>query len=123
MLSRNGVTDMSKQHTFIWYFRYVNTSNQQLLLNFKKHLLIRELKEKTIHEYLKEVSNWMKHLQEKDVKTLEATENDLKEYIDNMDISESRKTRILSVLNTFYSHNKKKRYCKENIVEKYKINN
>ena len=109
-----------KRHGWMWYFRYVDESNLQLLLNFKKHLLIRELKEKTIHEYLKEVSNWMKYLQDKEVKTLEATENDLKEYLDCMEVSDARKTRVLSILNIFYSHNKRKKYCKENIVEKYK---
>lgn len=111
------------KHNWTWYFRLANEDNVQLLMNYKKMLQYKGVNEKTIFEYQKDVYNWMKYLQEKDVKTLEATENDLKEYIDNMDISESRKTRILSVLNTFYSHNKKKRYCKENIVEKYKINN
>lgn len=111
------------KHGWMWFFRYVDESNLQLLLNFKKHLLVRELKEKTIHEYLKEVSNWMKYLQDKDIKTLEATDNDLKEYLDCMEVSDARKTRVLSVLSIFYSHNKKKKYCKENIVEKYKINN
>lgn len=111
---------MKGQHRFTWFFREVNEKNLHLLINFKKHLLIKELKEKTIHEYLKEVSNWMKFLQDKEIKTLEATIDELKEYLDNMDVSEARKTRVISVLSVFYKHNSRKGYVKENIVEEYR---
>ena len=113
---------MKSKHGFTWFHRGVNDENLQLMINFKKHLLIKNLKEKSIHEYMKEISNWMKFLQLKKIKTFEANTEDLTEYLDR-DISEARKTRILSVLSSFYKHNKKKRYCKVNIVEEYKQKN
>ena len=113
---------MKKEHNFTWFHRGVNDENLQLMINFKKHLLIKNLKEGTIHEYMKEISNWMKFLQLKKIKTFEANVEDLAEYL-NRDISEARRTRIISVLSTFYKHNKKKRYCKVNIVEEYKKKN
>lgn len=108
------------KHNWTWFYRKVNEQNLQLLLNFKKHLLVKELKEKTIHEYQKEVSNWMKFLQDKEIKTLDATIDELKEYLDNMDVSEARKTRVISVLSVFYKHNSRKGYIKKNIVEEYR---
>lgn len=111
---------MKGQHRFTWFFREVNEENLHLLINFKKHLLVKELKEKTIHEYLKEVSNWMKFLQDKETETLKATIDELREYLDNMEVSEARKNRVISVLSVFYKHNRKKRYCKENIIEEYR---
>lgn len=110
---------MKKKHSFTWYHRGINEENLHLMINFKKHLLMKELKEKSIHEYMKEISNWMKFLQNKGIKTFEATIENLNEYLDR-DVSESRKSRMLSVLSVFYKHNKKKNYCKENIVEKYR---
>ena len=110
----------NKKHNWTWFFRDCNDNNLQLLLNFKKHLLIKELSEKSIHEYLKEMSNFMIYLQEKNVETLEATANDIDEYLSGMDVSDARKTRILSVLSVFYKHQRKKRYTKENCVEEYR---
>ena len=108
------------KHNWKWFFRDCDDSNLQLLLNFKKHLLMKELSEKSIHEYLKEMSNFMIYLQKKDVKTLEATANDIDGYLSEMSVSVARKTRILSVLSVFYKHQKKKRYIKENCVEEYR---
>ena len=113
----------NKKHNWTWFFRYCNDNNLQLLLNFKKHLLVKELSDKSIHEYLKEMSNFMIYLQEKNVETLEATANDIGEYLSGMDISEARKSRILSVLSVFYKHQRKKRYTKENCVEEYRKSN
>lgn len=37
-----------------------------------------------------------------------------------LDISEGRRASMLTALNNFWELNARKKYCKENIVEKYK---
>ena len=37
-------------------------------------------------------------------------------YLDSFDASNARKIRVLSVLNSFYKHNAKKKYIKENPI-------
>ena len=111
-----------KNHNWTWYFKKANERNITLLINFKKHLQFREITEKSIFEYQKDVYNFMIWLQDKDIGILDATIDMLIEYMDTLEISESRKTRILSSLNQFYKLNSRKKYCEKNLIEEYKKN-
>ena len=102
---------MAKKHKWSWYFRNLNEENLNLLINFKKALQYKNVKEETIFEYQKDMKNLMEYLQEKDIKTLDATNRDIRNYLDILNVSPSRMVRIISVLNIFYKHNAKKRYC------------
>lgn len=113
---------MAKKHGWKWYFRLANDRNITLLINLKKHLQFRDISEETIFKYQKDIYGFMIWLQEKDVETLDATIDMLIEYMETLDISEARKTRILSSLNQFYKLNSRKKYCEKNLVEEYKKN-
>lgn len=113
----------NKKHNWTWKFRQANEKNLTLLINFKKHLQFRDISEQTIFEYQKDVYGFMIWLQERDTKILDATTDMLIEYMDTLENSVARKTRILSVLNQFYKLNKKKKYCEKNLVEEYKKSN
>ena len=106
-----------QKHNWQWYFRDINQDNVLLLINFKKHLQVKGLKNETIFDYQKEMSRLMKYLEEKDIKTLEVSTDAIQEYLDSMDCSNARKIRIISVLSVFYKHNFKKKYCKENPIK------
>lgn len=110
----------NKKHNWTWKFRQANERNLTLLINFKKHLQFRDISEQTIFEYQKDVYGFMVWLQEKDVAILEATIDMLIEYIDTLENSKARKTRILSSLNQFYKLNSRKHYCEKNLVEEYR---
>lgn len=107
---------------WMYYFKNANEYNIQLLINYKKSLQYKGVSENTIFEYQKSVYNFMLYLQQKDIKTLDATIEILSEYMDSLDISEGRRGSLLTALNQFYELNARKKYCKENIVEKYKYN-
>ena len=102
---------MGKKHKWSWFFRDLNEENLLLLINFKKALLYKSVSEGTIHQYQKDVGNLMKYLEERNIKTLEATNRDIRGYLDTLNVSPARKIRVISVLNIFYKHNTKKRYC------------
>ena len=105
-----GDETMSKRK-FSWYHKELNEKNIQLLINFKKHLIPRGLKEQTIHQYLKDIGILMEYLQRLNIRTLDVTNRDIREYLDTLNVSAPRKIRIICVLNLFYSHNAKKGYC------------
>lgn len=109
-----------RKRKWSWFFKEANEENQLLLINFKKHLQMRDLKESSIFDYQKEIYRLMLYFQKKNIKTLEVTTDDIKEYLDTMDVSEARMTRLISVLNRFYRHNYKKGYIKENPIENIK---
>ena len=94
-----------------WYFRSLNENNKLLLINFKKALLYRGIKEETVFEYQKDMKNLMEYLQKLNIRTLDVTDRDIREYLDTLNVSAPRKIRIICVLNLFYSHNAKKGYC------------
>ena len=109
-----------KNHIWSWHFKGLNERNILLLINLKKSMQFRNVSDETIFSYQKDIYSFMLWLQERNINTLEATVDNLIDYLDGLDISEARKTRILSSLNSLYRLNKKKKYCKENIVEKYR---
>lgn len=109
-----------KTHNWLWHFKGLNERNVLLLINLKKSMQFRNVNDTTIFSYQKDIYSFMLWLQEKNINTLEATVDNLIEYLESLDISDARKTRILSSLNQMYKLNKKKNYCKENIVEKYR---
>lgn len=108
------------KHNWSWSFKGLNDRNIILLINLKKSLQFTNVKEETIFSYQKDIYSFMLWLQEKNIKTLEATVDNLIDYLEGLDISDARRTRILSSLNQLYRLNKRKRYCEENIVEKYR---
>ena len=104
----------------MWSFRGANEKNKLLLINYKKSLQYNNVNENTIKAYQKDVYGFMLWLQDKDIDILEATVDDLSEYVDSLDISKGRRERILVSLNKFYELNKKNKKNKINIVEKYR---
>lgn len=106
------------KHNWQWHFREANDKNIQLLINYKKALQFQNVSEKTIFEYQKEVYRLMVYLQNKNVETLDVTTEMIQWYLDSFEASDSRKSRIISVLNSFYKHNHKKRYIIENPISK-----
>ena len=116
---------MTKKHNWKWYFRLADERNTTLLINFKKHLQFKDkaISKDTIQEYQKDVYGFMIWLQQRNVGILFATIDMLIEYMDSLDVSEARKTRILSSLNQFYKLNSRKKYCEKNLVEEYKKSN
>ena len=65
----------------MWSFRGANEKNKLLLINYKKSLQYSDVNENTIKAYQKDVYGLMIWLQNKDIDTLEATVDDLSEYI------------------------------------------
>lgn len=107
-----------RKKTFMWHFKKANDENVQLLINFKKHLIMRNISEQSIYDYLKDVYRLMIYLQDKGIRTLDAETEDVLGFLDLNKCSDARMIRKISVLNTFYGHNHKKKYCKQNIIEK-----
>lgn len=101
---------MKGKHGWQWYFREANDKNILLLINYKKALQFQNVSDKTIHEYQKEVYRFMLYLQSRDIATLDVSTEIVQDYLDSFDASNPRKIRVLSVLNSFYKHNAKKRY-------------
>ena len=85
----------------MWSFRGANEKNKLLLINYKKSLQYSNVNEDTIKAYQKDVYGFMLWLQDKDIDTLEATVDDLSEYMNSLDISKGRRERILVSLNRF----------------------
>ena len=108
------------KHNIMWSFRGANEKNKLLLINYKKSLQYSNVNETTIKAYQKDVYGFMLWLQDKDIDTLVATEDNLSEYMNSLDISKGRRERILVSLNKFYELNKKNKKIKINIVEKYR---
>lgn len=108
------------KHNVMWSFRGANEKNKLLLINYKKSLQYSNINKDTIKAYQKDVYGFMLWLQDKDMDALEATVDDLSEYMDSLDISKGRRERILVSLNRFYELNKKNKKIKINIVEKYR---
>ena len=108
------------KHNIMWSFRGANEKNKLLLINYKKSLQYSNVNENTIKAYQKDVYGFMLWLQDKNIDTLEATVDDLSEYMNLLDISKGRRERILVSLNRFYELNKKNKKIKINIVEKYR---
>lgn len=108
------------KRNWLYYFKKANEKNISLLINYKKSLQFKGVNEKTIFEYQKTVYNFMLYLEKKDINTLDATVEILSEYMSLLDISEGRRASMLTALNNFWELNARKKYCKENIVEKYK---
>lgn len=108
------------KHNIMWSFRGANEKNKLLLINYKKSLQYSDVNKDTIKAYQKDVYGFMIWLQNKDIDTLEATVDDLSEYMNSLDISKGRRERILVSLNRFYELNKKNKKIKINIVEKYR---
>ena len=102
---------MAKKHKWSWYFRNLNEENLNLLINFKKALQYKNVKEETIFEYQKDMKKLMEYLQKLNIRTLDVTDRDIRGYLNTLNISAPRKIRIICVLNLFYSHNAKKGYC------------
>ena len=67
-----------------WYFRNLNENNKLLLINFKKALLYRGIKEETVFEYQKDMKNLMEYLQKLNIRTLDVTNRDIREYLDTL---------------------------------------
>ncbi len=109
-----------KKHKWGWHFKGLNERNLLLLINLKKSLQFRDISDLTIFSYQKDIYSFMLWLQERGIETLEATVDNLIDYLGGLDISEARKTRILSSLNQMYALNVKNKHCKENIVKKYR---
>lgn len=109
-----------KKRNWMHYFKGLNEKNVLLLTNLKKSLRYKDISDETIFSYQKDIYSFMLWLQEREINTLEATVDNLIEYLDGLDISEARKTRILSCLSTFYKHNVKVKQCKVNIVKEYR---
>ena len=108
------------KHNIMWSFRGANEKNKLLLINYKKSLQYSNVNEDTIKAYQKDVYGFMLWLQDKDIDTLEATVDNLSEYMKLLDVSKGRRERILVSLNKFYELNKKNKKIKINIVEKYR---
>ena len=108
------------KHSFTWFHRKLNEDNQHLLINYKKKLLYDKVNERTIHQYLKQLENWFKYLQEKDVTPLEATAEMIEDYLNTFDVSESRMSVIVSILSGYYKHLKRRGYVKQDIMKIYK---
>ena len=108
------------KHNIMWSFRGANEKNKLLLINYKKSLQYSNVNEDTIKAYQKDVYGFMLWLQDKDIDTLEATVDNLSEYMKSLDVSKGRRERILVSLNKFYELNKKNKKIKINIVEKYR---
>ncbi len=108
------------KHNIMWSFRGANEKNKLLLINYKKSLQYSNINKDTIKAYQKDVYGFMLWLQDKDIDALEATVDNLSEYIVSLDISKGRRERILVSLNKFYELNKKNKKIKINIVEKYR---
>ena len=108
------------KHNIMWSFRGANEKNKLLLINYKKSLQYSNINKDTIKAYQKDVYGFMLWLQDKDIDTLDATVDDLSEYMNSLDISKGRRERILDSLNRFYELNKKNKKIKINIVEKYR---
>ena len=104
----------------MWSFRGANEKNKLLLINYKKSWQYSNVNEDTIKAYQKDVYGFMLWLQDKDIDTLEATVDNLSEYMKSLDVSKGRRERILVSLNKFYELNKKNKKIKINIVEKYR---
>lgn len=109
-----------KKYNWQHYFKGLNERNIELLINLKRSMTFKDVSDTTIFSYQKDIKHYMLWLQERNIETLKATVDDLIDYFDSMKISEARKTRILSALNSMYKLNKKNYHCKENIVEKYR---
>ena len=103
----------------MWSFRGANEKNKLLLINYKKSLQYSNINKDTIKAYQKDVYGLMLWLQDKDIDTLEATVDDLSEYMNSLDISKGRRERILVSLNRFYELNKKNKKIKNNIIKEY----
>ena len=108
------------KHNFTWFFRNLSEDNQHLLINYKKKLLYEGVSEKTIHQYLKELGNWFKYLQDKNITPLEATVEMIEEYLDTFNVSSARMSVIISILSGYYRHLKRRKYIKEDIMKKFK---
>ena len=104
----------------MWSFRGANEKNKLLLINYKKSLQYSNINKDTIKAYQKDVYGLMLWLQDKDIDTLEATVDDLSEYMNSLDISKGRRERILVSLGRFYELNKKNKKIKNNIIKEYR---
>ena len=108
------------KHNIMWSFRGANEKNKLLLINYKKSLQYSNINKDTIKAYQKDVYGLMLCLPDKDIDTLEATVDDLSEYMNSLDISKGRRERILVSLNKFYELNKKNKKIKNNIIKEYR---
>lgn len=106
------------KHNWQWYFKLANDRNILLLINYKKALQFQDVSEQTIFEYQKEIYRFMIYLQDKNIPTLEVSTKVIQEYLNSFDASNARKIRVISVLNSFYKHNRKKNYIKINPIDK-----
>lgn len=104
------------KHGWQWYFRKANDKNILLLINYKKALQFKNVSEQSIFDYQKEMYRFMIYLQDRNIATLDVSTEIVQNYLDSFDASNARKTRVLSVLNSFYKHNTKKKYIKENPI-------
>lgn len=110
---------MKKKHGLYWYHRTLNEEYIHLLINYKKKLLYEEINEKTIHQYLKQLEDYFLFLQERNTMPIDATVEMIEEYFNGLEVSDSRRKVIKSILNRYYAHLKRRGYVKKNIVQEY----
>lgn len=100
----------------------VNQENQKLLNKYEQHINIKNLSPKTIKNYLNDLNNWMKYMnsQQDDLLALNATEDDIEEYIYfrmKEGNNEDRIKRTCSSISAFYKFLRKKKMIPENPME------
>ena len=116
---------MKKKHNFTWHFRELDEEYIHLLINYKKKLQFEEVNEKTLHQYLRQLKDYFLFLQERNIMPINATVEMIEEYFNGLDVSDSRRKVIKSILNRYYAHLKRRGYVKKNVVQEYsnKMNN
>ncbi|MGL5568877.1 MAG: tyrosine-type recombinase/integrase, partial [Cetobacterium sp.] len=100
----------------------VNKENERLVKKYEQHISIKNLAPKTINNYLNDLEQWMKYMNSKqcDLLAIEATEDDIEEYIYfrmKEGNNEDRVKRVCSSISAFYKFLRKKKMIRENPME------
>lgn len=100
-------------------FKDANEENYRLILNFRKSLYWDNLIDSTIYSYSKDVYRFLLFLQDKNLNATDCTSELLQEYLDTLDVKAKRKLRIVSAINIFYKHLRKRRFVRKNPIENF----
>ena len=100
-------------------FKGLTDENYRMILNFRKSLYWKEVKETTLYEYSKSVYKFMLFLQDKNIDTVDANAELLQEYIDTLEVTAKRKLKVVSAINIFYKSLREKRVIKKNLVAEF----
>lgn len=100
----------------------VNKENQKLLNKYEQHINIKNLAPKTIKNYMNDLDNWMKYMntEQSDLLAINATEDDIEEYIYfrmKEGNNEDRIKRVCASISAFYKFLRKKKMIPENPME------